>query len=59
MPIPIEENNNIKEASKLIEKAKIEQALSLDYKKNYSAKYIQQAINILHNELDKIYNDKV
>ena len=58
IPIPKEDNNNIKKARELITQAGIEQALALDPKKEYSAKYIRQAINVLHNELDRLY-DKV
>ena len=56
-PIPLpKEDNNIIKAKELITKAGIEQALALDPKKEYSAKYIRQAINVLHNELDRLYD---
>ena len=60
MPIPAEEKSNIRKALDLITKAAIEQSLNFNYpKKDYSAKLIHEAITVLHNELDKIYNDKV
>jgi hypothetical protein len=62
MPIPIQEEkkSNIREALELITRAGIEQAFApLDPKLDYSAKLIQQAINVLHDELNRMYNDKV
>ena len=60
MPIPDEEKSNIRKALDFITQAGIEQSLNFDYpKKDYSAKLIQEAITVLHNELDKIYNDRI
>ena len=54
-PIPIQEEkkSNIKKALELIT-----QLGTLEPQKDYSAKLIQQAINVLHNELNRMY-DKV
>ena len=54
IPIPEEKKSNIKKALELIT-----QLGTLEPQKDYSAKLIQQAINVLHNELNKIYHDKV
>ena len=51
---PEEKKSNIKKALELIT-----QLGTLEPQQDYSAKLIQQAINVLHNELDKIYNDKI
>ena len=54
-PIPIQEEkkSEIRKALDLIT-----QIETLEPQKDYSAKLIQQAINVLHNELDRLY-DKV
>jgi len=56
MPIPIQEEkkSNIRKALELITELG-----TLEPKKDYSTKLIQQAINVLHNELNRMYNDKV
>ena len=54
IPIPEEKKSNIKKALELIT-----QLGTLEPQKDYSAKLIQQAINVLHNELNRMYNDKV
>jgi|TARA_R110000824_G_scaffold32619_2_gene105219 hypothetical protein len=54
IPPPEEKKSNIKKALELIT-----QLGTLEPQQDYSAKLIQQAINVLHNELDKIYNDKI
>jgi hypothetical protein len=57
-PIPDQEKSNIRKALDLITQAGIEQAFApLNPKLDYSSKLIQEAINVLHNELDKIYHD--
>ena len=55
-PIPIheEKKSEIRKALELIT-----QLATLEPQKDYSAKLIQEAINVLHNELDKIYNDTI
>ena len=55
IPIPIyeEKKSEIRKALDIIT-----QLASLEPQKDYSAKLIQQAINVLHNELDRLY-DKV
>ena len=55
-PIPIQEEKK-SEIRKALEV--ITQLATLEPQKDYSAKLIQQAINVLHNELNKIYHDKV
>ena len=54
IPPPEEKKSNIKKALELIT-----QLGTLEPQKDYSAKLIQQAINVLHNELNRMYNDKV
>ena len=56
MPIPIQEEkkSEIRKALELIT-----QLATLEPQKDYSAKLIQEAINVLHNELDKIYYDNI
>ena len=55
-PIPIQEEkkSEIRKALELIT-----QLATLEPQKDYSAKLIQEAINVLHNELNKIYNDNI
>ena len=55
-PIPIheEKKSEIRKALDIII-----QLATLEPQKDYSAKLIQEAINVLHNELDKIYNDTI
>jgi hypothetical protein len=55
-PIPIQEEKK-SEIRKALDV--ITQLATLEPQKDYSAKLIQEAINVLHNELDKKYNDKV
>ena len=54
-PIPIQEEkkSEIRKALDLIT-----QIETLEPQKDYSPKLIQEAINVLHNELDRLY-DKV
>ena len=60
MPKPDKEKSNIRKALDLITRAGIEQTFApLNPKLDYSSKLIQEAINVLHNELDKIYNDRI
>ena len=56
MPIPIQEEkkSEIRKALELIT-----QLATLEPQKDYSAKLIQEAINVLHNELNKIYYDSI
>ena len=61
-PIPIQEEkkSNIRKALDLITQAQIAQVFApLNPKLDYSSKLIQEAINVLHNELDKIYHDNI
>ena len=53
MPIQEEKKSEIRQALDVIT-----QLATLEPQKDYSAKLIQQAINVLHNELDRLY-DKV
>ena len=59
MPIPDKEKSNIRKALDIITEAAGQTFPPLDSELDYNAKLIQEAINALHNKLDKIYNDKV
>ena len=52
--MPNQEKSNIRKALELIT-----QLGTLEPQKDYSAKLIQETINVLHNELNRMYNDKV
>ena len=58
MPIPDKEKSNMRKALDVITEAG-QTFPPLDSELDYNAKLIQEAINALHNKLDKIYNDKV
>ena len=52
LPIQEEKKSEIRKALDLIT-----QLATLEPQKDYSSKLIQEAINVLHNELNRLYND--